>query len=62
MADRIMKRKGEYCHRCHCEIQIGERWYRYDGVRCTETRKIYHSDTKICYKNLERQVITKEEV
>ncbi|KKN78466.1 hypothetical protein LCGC14_0349980 [marine sediment metagenome] len=52
MAARIMRGHGEYCHTCHCEIQRGERWERYDGVRCTETRKIYHFDRRICYKNL----------
>ena len=52
MAARIMRRNGEYCHCCHREIQIGERWERYDGVRCTETRSIYHFDRQICYKNL----------
>lgn len=52
MATRIMRRHGEYCYRCHREIQIGERWERSDGVRCTDTRKIYHFDREICYKNL----------
>ena len=52
MSARIMRRHEEYCHHCHCEIQIGERWERNDGVRCTETRKIYHSNREICYKNL----------
>ena len=55
MPARIMRQRGEYCHRCLQEIQIGERWYRYDGVRCTETRTIYHYDTKICYKNLNQE-------
>mgnify|MGYP001615426972 CR=1 FL=1 len=62
MTARIMRGHGEFCHCCHCEIQIGERWYRYDGVRCTETRKIYHSDTEICYKNLNQSVRNKEEI
>ena len=52
MPARIMRWTGEFCHRCHQEIQIGERWYRYDGVRTTETRIIYHYDTGICYANL----------
>ena len=52
MAPRIMRRSGEYCHRCHCEILMGERWERNDGVRTTETRKVYHFDSQICYKNL----------
>ena len=54
MAARIMRKHGEYCHRCHCEIQIGEQWYRYDGVRCTETRKVYHYNSEICSQNLQR--------
>jgi len=49
---RIMRGRGEFCHRCHHEIFIGEKWYRYDGVRTTETRKIYHFDSAICYKNI----------
>lgn len=52
MTARIMRGHGEFCHRCNCEIQLGERWYRYDGVRCTETRKLYHFDHEICDKNL----------
>ena len=55
MANRIMRGHGEFCHCCHCEIAIGERWYRDDGVRCTETRKIYHFDSGICYKNLKQE-------
>lgn len=55
MPARIMRKSGEFCHRCHCEIQLGERWYRYDGVRCTETRSIYHYTTRICYMNLEQR-------
>ncbi len=55
MPARIVRTHGEYCHRCHREIQIGERWYRYDGVRCTESRKIYHFDSNICFKNLEQK-------
>ncbi len=54
MAARIMRRHGEFCHRCHCEIQIGERWYRDNGVRCTDTRKLYHYDSQVCYKNIEK--------
>lgn len=57
MGTRIMRWHGEYCHRCHCEIQIGERWYRYDGVRCTESRKIYHADSEICFKNFKQASI-----
>ncbi len=52
MAARVMRWHGEFCHRCGREIQIGERWYRYDGVRCTETRKVYHFDNELCIKNL----------
>ncbi len=50
---RIMRSHGEFCHRCNAEIAIGEKWYRYDGVRCTDQRKLYHFDTRICYKNIE---------
>lgn len=59
MAARIMRRHGEFCHRCNCEIRIGERWYRDNGVRCTDSRKIYHFDHNLCYKNLKAS--TKEE-
>ncbi len=27
MSGRIMRGRGEYCERCGCEIQIGERCY-----------------------------------
>ncbi len=62
MAARIMRRHGEYCGRCHSEIQIGERWhryYRYDGVRRIETREIYHFDLTLCDKNLAKLGINK---
>ena len=60
MPARIMRRHGECCHRCYCEIQIGERWYRDDGVRCTESRKIYHFNAEICYKNLNQKANKQE--